>query len=314
MTVNKATGTATREIKLSQICTDGGTQMRHKIDGDVVATYADAITNKVATFPPVDVFHDGKDYRLADGFHRFHAAEKSGAERISVIVHDGKQRDAVLFAVSANTDHGLRRTNADKRRAVKTLLQDKKWATWTDRTIAKRCGVSQPFVSGIRKRLITVISSDTEPIATTGLGGKTRKRPASDKQKTIPDRSCAPDDMQDAKPAVEGTCQATHNAGTSGDGSGGHVSVAESPGPSGCDETTLPSTPPTRVEIEDYLNELTMPELCEAIRAIDGDDKAKAQELVALARELDPEVVVQAEPKLDACAVEDDQLAAAAGH
>ncbi len=44
-TSGTATAPATRKMKLSQICTDGGTQMRHKIDSDVVAMYADAITN-----------------------------------------------------------------------------------------------------------------------------------------------------------------------------------------------------------------------------------------------------------------------------
>ena len=313
MVVRKTTDTAMQKIKLSQICTDGGTQMRQNIDSDVVTAYADEIKNK-ARFPPVDLFYDGEEYWLADGFHRFHGAHAAEKKHINANIHDGGKRDAVLFAVGANAAHGLRRTNADKRRAVTTLLEDKKWWNWSDRTIAKRCGVSNPFVSSVRNELLTVNSSQPVVIATEGEDGKIRKRPASEKRKTISDRSCAPDDIQDAKPAVEGPCQATHNGGTSGDGSGGHVSVDEEPGPSGCDEKTLPATPPTRAAKEDYLNQLTMPELCEAIRAIDGDDRAKAKELVALARELDPEVVVHAELKLDACAVEDDQLAAAAGH
>ena len=32
-------------------------------------------------------------------------------------------------------------TNADKRRAVETLLNDAEWATWSDREIARQCGV-----------------------------------------------------------------------------------------------------------------------------------------------------------------------------
>ena len=36
----------------------------------------------------------------------------------------GTQRDAILWSISANATHGLRRTNEDKRRAVTRLLQD----------------------------------------------------------------------------------------------------------------------------------------------------------------------------------------------
>lgn len=44
----------------------------------------------------------------------------------------------------------MRRTNADKRRAVETLLRDDEWGKWSDNEIARRCGVSQPFVSKLR--------------------------------------------------------------------------------------------------------------------------------------------------------------------
>ena|SRR5436309_8329926 len=43
-----------------------------------------------------------------------------------------------------------RRTNADKRRAVETLLNDPEWAKWSDREIARQCGVSNDFVSRLR--------------------------------------------------------------------------------------------------------------------------------------------------------------------
>ncbi len=59
----------------------------------------------------------------------------------------------MLFSVSANATHGLRRTNADKRRAVETLLNDEEWGNWSDREVARRCGVSHPFVINIRKNL-----------------------------------------------------------------------------------------------------------------------------------------------------------------
>jgi N6-adenosine-specific RNA methylase IME4 len=47
----------------------------------------------------------------------------------------------------------LRRTNADKHRAVTLLLKDAEWQVWSDGEIARRCAVSDRFVAKIRKGL-----------------------------------------------------------------------------------------------------------------------------------------------------------------
>jgi hypothetical protein len=51
-----------------------------------------------------------------------------------------------------------------------------------------------------------------------------------------------------------------------------------------------PAGPPTSIRsaVEDHLNSLSVTDLCEAIRAVDGTDKDKAAALRALADELDP--------------------------
>lgn len=146
----------TREtILLRDIKRDGGTQMRAGLDEPTVLEYADAMRTSAGwgAFPPLVVYYDGSNYWLADGFHRWRAAwEAHGSEYDAPCeVRAGTQRDAMLHAASANADHGLRRTNADKRRAVLALLQDPEWAQWSDGEIARRCKVSQPFVSGMRK-------------------------------------------------------------------------------------------------------------------------------------------------------------------
>ncbi len=51
-----------------------------------------------------------------------------------------------------------RRSNLDKRKAVTTLIEDSEWSRWSDSEVARRCGVSQPFVGQVRGSLITVIS------------------------------------------------------------------------------------------------------------------------------------------------------------
>lgn len=137
-------------LAIDLIRIDGGTQPRAHLNPETVTEYANAMADDGCVFPPVTVFYDGADYWLADGFHRVAASKEAGFADIDADVRQGTRRDAVLFSVGANADHGLRRTNEDKRRAVLTLLNDSEWAGWSDREIARQCGVSHPFVSSLR--------------------------------------------------------------------------------------------------------------------------------------------------------------------
>ena len=139
----------TKKIKLSEIHIDGGTQPRSEIDEQIVSEYAEEM-REGDEFPPVTVFQDGLKYWLADGFHRYHASNRLGFLEIEAEVHSGTKRDAILYSASANAKHGLRRTNADKRKAVLTLLNDEEWSQWSDREIARRCEVSPKTVSKYR--------------------------------------------------------------------------------------------------------------------------------------------------------------------
>lgn len=138
-----------KPIGIDKIRTDGGTQPRSYIDAAVVDDYATAMEDG-ADFPPPIVFYDGTDYWLADGFHRFEAKRQNGNKTVKCDVRQGTQRDAVLFSVGANATHGMRRTNADKRRAVLVLLNDSEWSTKSDRWIADHASVSNRFVSNLR--------------------------------------------------------------------------------------------------------------------------------------------------------------------
>lgn len=147
-----------KKLKLSDIRVDGGTQSRAGVDQTTVDEYAAAMSDG-AEFPELVVFYDGSTYWLADGFHRFNAAKQAKLRVFPCDVRQGTQRDAVLFSCGANATHGLRRTNADKRRAVETLLRDGEWAKWSDREIARRCGVSNSFVSNLREEFPSVNGS-----------------------------------------------------------------------------------------------------------------------------------------------------------
>ena len=140
------------KLLISQIRRDGGTQPRAAINQDTVNEYLEDMKNG-DIFPAVVVFYDGEIYWLADGFHRLEAALGARKKKIAVTVKQGTRRDAVLYSVGANAKHGLRRTNADKRRAVMTLLEDSEWSVWSNREIAKQVCVSEFMVRKLRKSI-----------------------------------------------------------------------------------------------------------------------------------------------------------------
>ena len=138
-------------LPIASIRRDGGTQPRAALNLHWVEEYGqDMIAG--ASFPPVVVFYDGQVHWLADGFHRTEAALAVGLSEIQAEVHQGTVRDAILYSVGANGNHGQRRTNDDKRRAVKTLLNDAEWSRWSDREIARQCAVDHKTVAGLRPK------------------------------------------------------------------------------------------------------------------------------------------------------------------
>lgn len=137
-------------INLKSIRIDGGTQARVAISNETLTEYAAAVSEGGNALPPVVLFHDGSDYWLADGFHRYHAHAQAGRVSIDAEVRTGTQRDAIYYSLGANTRHGLRLSNDDKRRAVSTMLADPEWSKMSDREIAKHCGCAHPLVGQMR--------------------------------------------------------------------------------------------------------------------------------------------------------------------
>ena len=107
------------------------------------------------------VFQDGLDYYLADGFHRVAAAKSIDLEELPAAIRMGTKRDAMLYACGANK-HGKPLSNPDKQRVVLHLLEDAEWGQWSDREIARHCGVGHALVSRLRRSLSTG-DSDTAP-------------------------------------------------------------------------------------------------------------------------------------------------------
>lgn len=164
-------------VNINTVRVDGGTQMRAGLNEATVQEYYDTLyTQERVTdwpFPPIVVFHDGQDNWLADGFHRLEAVRRllkgNQVHEIPADIRAGTRRDAIIHAAGANANHGLRRSQADKRRAVETMLRDDEWRQWSDREIARSCNVSADLVGTVRKELandVTVVS-DSEPATRT---------------------------------------------------------------------------------------------------------------------------------------------------
>lgn len=148
----------TTTVPIEQIRIDGDTQPRVQISDELVAEYVEQL-KEGTEFPPVTIFFDGADHWLADGFHRYHAHRQLDRKEIAADVHKGGQREAILFAVGANCEHGQWRTNLDKHKAVVTMLtnklvyKDADGNPLSDAAIGRLCKVHYTTVGRIRKEL-----------------------------------------------------------------------------------------------------------------------------------------------------------------
>jgi|GEM_PF-2694443 len=146
-------------LTLGSLVLDPALQCRAGIDHDTVSEYCD-LMRAGKTFPPIEVIQCASQGNLVvDGWHRVQAAKEAAYAKnlglsdvtIDAKVAEGTFRDALLIAVQANGDHGLRRTNADRRKAVRALLRDAEWCALSSRDLAALAKVSHTFVGNVRK-------------------------------------------------------------------------------------------------------------------------------------------------------------------
>lgn len=153
-------------------------QTRAALSEETVSDYKEAMDAGRAEFPPVVVFKDNlrKRLYLADGFHRVEAMLRRGDKRVKADVRAGTYADALKFALGANANHGLRRTNADKRHAVemawthrRELWPRKDNADPSASVLADACGVSmrtvQSFMATIQPTQIAQVEPPKKPAA-----------------------------------------------------------------------------------------------------------------------------------------------------
>ena len=138
------------KLAISQVRLDGNTQSRASLPVDVIQDYHKQMLAG-AQFPPLTVFFDGQNYWLVDGFLRFKAAQLAfPGQPVECEIRQGSLADAQWFSYSANATHGLRRTNADKERAVRAALAHFRAQNLSNRHIADHCGVCDTTVRRYR--------------------------------------------------------------------------------------------------------------------------------------------------------------------
>jgi len=163
-------------LNLEQIRRDDSAQPRAMLNTDHIKDLADALEGD-AELTPVEVFHDGHSYWLADGFHRYSAYHRAKRSEIPVNIHEGDLRAAVLYSITANAKHAVLKLTRDERRvSVMKLLSDSEWSLMSNREIARLAGVSEGTVRNMRPDLTAQItqSNDSEPTTTLRKGADGR--------------------------------------------------------------------------------------------------------------------------------------------
>lgn len=171
---NTATGAEEVRVKMAAIIMDDSLQVRASVDPVAICGYAE-LMKAGERFPAVQLFKAGDGYFIGDGWHRILAAKSCGFVTFPAVVNPGGRAAALRFALSANSTHGLPRTNEDKLRALS--IADKEYPTVSNRELGRICAVSEGFVRSYRIRCVP-----NAPEKRIGKDGKsydaTRKPPA----------------------------------------------------------------------------------------------------------------------------------------
>lgn len=188
-----------KAVAIDDLVIDQRLQARVGLDADAVEEYAAAYSNK-HKLPPIETFDVEGTLYVVDGFHRVPAAVEAGETFIRVeVAGEGSLDDAIWHAMAVNQGHGVRRTNEDKRRAVRLAVQSAIGREQSSRVIAEHLGVSDMLVGKVRKdwEAGQVQTNGTSPPVTrTGKDGKSY--PTKPRKAPPPTEISEPQEQPDA--------------------------------------------------------------------------------------------------------------------
>jgi len=138
------------KLKLQDICIDGGTQARVKMDPKHIEHLSELLKDKV-NLGPLIVY--GEKNWLVDGYHRYFAHKANGNLEVEVEWYEGTQEEAILESFTVNGKRGLPMTKLDNDSMVTRMLEHPLSKDWSNGKIAKHIGVSTSTVGRIIDRL-----------------------------------------------------------------------------------------------------------------------------------------------------------------
>ena len=238
-------GRTHRMVELESLVIEESLQVRAKLDQETIQEYAtqmvppgsdlDGTDHEVldihgVPFDPISVILTPDDeLLLVDGWHRVAAARKKKIEKFQASVRGGTRQDALEACLIANARHGLRRTRADKRRAIRLALGDAEFVKRSDRWIAEMTGVTSPTVTKMRSELVEAGEIEFQKELLTKDGRSWTQTPPKDKEES----------------------PQTSNVKISNSSAKGSTQVVDSSLPEGVKirpgKNTLPGTPPTPI-------------------------------------------------------------------
>jgi hypothetical protein len=169
--------TVEMELRIADIDTTATQLVRAELNQEAVDRYSEVSD----LLPPIDVFQGGGKWFAGDGGHRIAGRMKAGHSKIKANVTDCKTEEAAFFearrfALGANTQHGLPRSNEDKQQSVRSALLVPEYGEQSDREVAELCHVSHQLVGDIRHDM-------TEKKQLTGKAASKRTTPVRDRSK-----------------------------------------------------------------------------------------------------------------------------------
>lgn len=178
-----------KTIFLEDVDVDHSPMVRADLRPEVIEEYAAIYKRDKKKMPMIDVFYEAgnKKMLIGDGMHRLQGMRTLGFKACQANVHAGVYEDALKFALLANERHGIRRSQADKRRAVEEAI--KQWPKVSNVQIATLASVDDHTVKAVRDWLEEQGKVAPEPVR---QGKDGSERPATISKSTSETRASTP--------------------------------------------------------------------------------------------------------------------------
>lgn len=179
----------TENILLELIDISCGCQQR-VLDAEMVEHYKSLLDDGV-TLPPIDVVYDGKMYYPWDGFHRIKCAQDRKEKSIKANVQLGDENKAQWLSFSANSTHGIPRSQKTIRFILEKIFKDKRWAHIQPAKVAKHVGCCRSWATRIREEVLAQPAAEESKPAEEKPKAKATKAPKTEPDAPLKDETGA---------------------------------------------------------------------------------------------------------------------------